>query len=252
MTILKPFKTFIYLLHVFFHLVSGIILANLYAKGSVQTGTRAAHLFCWWHKRLKTIFHVQSHVYGKANTRPTLFVANHISWFDIPAVGSVVPVRFLSKQEVSEWPLIGWLARKVGTLFIQRGRKGAAEQSIYNITLALQQGDHVIIFPEGTTTDGKSIKKFHSRLFQAAINAGADIQAIAISYPTKNGIHPAAAYIDDMSMMESVKHFIHNNDIQVKLHFLDTLNSQQYSRDELAERCAQQIKQQITTQHHSA
>jgi len=250
MTTLKTLKTLFTLSRIFLHLILGIFLASLYAHGSVQTGTRAARLFCWWQRRFNSLFHIQYQTHGHINTTPTLFIANHISWFDIPAIGASLPVRFLSKQEVSEWPLIGWLAKKVGTLFIQRGRKGAAEQSIYDITHALQQGDNVIIFPEGTTTDGTAIKKFHSRLFQAAVNAGADVQAIAITYPTKNGIHPAAAYIDDMSMMESINNFIHAKDLQVDVHFLKTFSSQQYNRDELTALCAKQIETYIKTHHH--
>lgn len=249
MTILKPIKTFFTLSRILLHLITGILLASIFAHGSVQAGTRAARLFCWWQGRLSQLFNIQYQTFGQANTRPTLFIANHISWFDIPAIGANLPVRFLSKQEVKHWPLIGWLARKVGTLFIQRGRKGAAEQSIYDITHALQQGDSVIIFPEGTTTDGTDIKKFHSRLFQAAINAGVDVQAIAILYPGENGIHPDAAYVGDMSMMESVNNFIHSKDIKVDIHFLDIFSSQQYSRDELTALCAEKIAIYVKEHH---
>ena len=246
---MRHIKTGLVLFSISTHLITGIFLAFLFADGRMQTGSRAARLFCWWHHRLCQLFNIQHQQYGQANNRPTLFVANHISWFDIPAIGASLPVHFLSKQEVKNWPLIGWLASKAGTLFIQRGRKGAAEQSIYNITHTLQQGDNVIIFPEGTTTDGKNIKKFHSRLFQAAINANADVQAIAITYPNKGDIHPHAPYIDDMSMMDSVRNFIHGDNMRVEIFFLQTFKSRDYRRDELAALCAQEISKQVKRNH---
>ncbi len=247
---MQQIKTGWTLFRLFIHLLSGIFLAAILANGSLHPDSRIARLFCWWNRRLCGLFHIQHHTHGQANNHPTLYVANHISWFDIPAIGASLPVRFLSKQEVSNWPLIGWLARKAGTLFIQRGRKGAAEQSIYDITHALQQGDNVIIFPEGTTTDGKTIKKFHGRLFQAAINANANVQAIAITYPDENGIHPDAPYIDDMSMMDSVNKFIHGKNMQVEIYFLQTYKSRDYDRNTLSELCAQEIAARVE-QHHN-
>ena len=92
--------------------------------------------------------HIRWH--GPAPQANALVVSNHISWCDIPILGGLAPVRFLSKAEVADWPLIGWLARQAGTLFIQRGG-GQARQVKSAIRSALASGESVLIFPEGTT-----------------------------------------------------------------------------------------------------
>ncbi|MCL7944332.1 lysophospholipid acyltransferase family protein [Marinobacter sp. ATCH36] len=133
---------------------------------------------------------------GIPDNGPVLYVSNHISWSDIPVLGGMVPLHFLSKAEVGRWPIIGWLANQAGTLFIQRGsgKAGLARREIAN---TLGQGRSVLVFPEGTTTAGVTVLPFHSRLLQAAADAGVDIQPISIGY-LRNG-HPdhLAPFIGD-------------------------------------------------------
>jgi len=118
----------------------------------------------------------------KANT---LVVSNHISWCDIPVLGGLAPVRFLSKAEVAEWPLIGWLAREASTLFIRRGG-GQARKVKSTITSALADEESVLIFPEGTTSGGLTVLPFHGLLLGAAREAGVMIQPATICY-RRNG-----------------------------------------------------------------
>ncbi len=158
------------------------------------------------------------------NSQPTLFVMNHISWFDIPVLASQKPLHFLSKAEVKSWPVIGWFTAKAGTLFIQRGVSGAAENSLKEITQCLESAGSVVVFPEGTTTDGSSLKKFHGRLLQAAINAGVEIQPIALRYPYKNGINPHVPYIGDLTFMDSVFGLTRSKPLNIELHFLSPIN----------------------------
>lgn len=133
---------------------------------------------------------------GTFSDGPVLFVCNHVSWSDIPVLGGMVPLRFLSKAEVGGWPVIGWLARQAGTLFIQRG-SGKAGQARHEIATTLGQGQSVLVFPEGTTTAGVKVLPFHSRLLHAAADAGVDIQPLSIGY-LRNG-HPdhLAPFIGD-------------------------------------------------------
>ena len=220
-------------------------MAMFFLRKVVHPGSLAATLTLWWHQRVCNIFGMQKTVSGHVNQYPTLFVINHISWFDIPSLGSSVPVHFLSKDEINSWPLVGWLATKAGTLFIKRGFKGAAEQSIKDIIQALQNGGHVIIFPEGTTTDGTSVKRFHSRLFQAAIDAKVSVQPVALSYPHPDGTHPKAPFIGDTQFIESLLDMISEKNMNVRLDFLQPVNSWEYNRDKLAELAKQQILQKI-------
>ena len=97
---------------------------------------------------------------------PGAFVANHSSWLDIFVLNSCARVYFVSKAEVSAWPLIGWLARATGTVFIRRSRQDAAQQTEMFRT-RLQNGHRLMFFPEGTSTDGLRVLPFKSSLFEA-------------------------------------------------------------------------------------
>lgn len=134
--------------------------------------------------------------HGELAREPVLFVSNHVSWSDIPVLGGIAPLRFLSKAEVARWPLIGWLAGHAGTLFIQRGG-GRAAQTREEITRTLAAGQSVLVFPEGTTTDGRQVLPFHGRLLPAAAAAGVAIQPISIGYLRDGGPDPVAPFIGD-------------------------------------------------------
>lgn len=110
-----------------------------------------------------------------------LRVCNHVSWTDIPILAAGLPLRFLAKHEVASWPLIGWIARQVGTIFVKRG---AGDSAAVRETLAsaLEAGESILVFPEGTTTAGESVRPFHPRLLGAAITARCPVQAITIAY----------------------------------------------------------------------
>jgi len=223
------------------HIFTGLFLAALFLRKRIHPETPAANFTLWWHSRMCRIFGVNRKIYGNANKTPTLFVVNHISWFDIPALGSSVPVHFLSKDEVNSWPIIGWLARKTGTLYIKRGCRESAKQSMNDIRETLENNGHVILFPEGTTTDGTSLKRFHSRLFQAAIDAEAQVQPVAIRYPHPDGVHPKAPFIGDTQFLESTLDMMSEAKMDVALYFLESMKASDYSRDELAKAASDQI-----------
>ena len=120
-----------------------------------------------------------------AHGRGALLVSNHISWLDTLVFGARWPVLFLAKSEVAAWPALGWLARRAGTLFIARGH--GAEQATRDIGDALRRGRSVVLFAEGRTTDGRGVKRFQPRLLQAALDAGAPVQAAALRYTDRRG-----------------------------------------------------------------
>ncbi|HEX6734672.1 MAG TPA: lysophospholipid acyltransferase family protein, partial [Azonexus sp.] len=101
-----------------------------------------------------------------------LLVANHISWIDIYVINAALPAAFVSKAEVRGWPLIGWLAARHDTIFLRRGSRGHARLINAEIAEVLGRGQHVAVFPEGTTTDGCSLLHFHAALLQPALAAG--------------------------------------------------------------------------------
>lgn len=134
--------------------------------------------------------------HGPAPQANTLVVSNHISWCDIPILGGLAPVRFLSKAEVAGWPLIGWLARQAGTLFIRRGG-GQARQVKSAIRSSLASGESVLIFPEGTTSAGLTVLPFHGLLLGAAREANVMIQPATICYRRDGRPDHVAPFVGD-------------------------------------------------------
>lgn len=133
-----------------------------------------------------------------------LWVSNHISWMDIPVIGSVSPAFFLSKAEVVKMPVFGPLAKVAGTLFIQRG-SGDAGSVASQMAEFLQKGYSVVFFPEGTTTDGTKVKRVHGRLLQASIDTNIPIQPIVICYLNEEGqLDDQVPYFGGIGLKESL------------------------------------------------
>ena len=104
-------------------------------------------------------------------TGPVMLVANHISWLDIPVMHAARHCRFVSKSDVQGWPLIGTLATAAGTLYIERSSRRDALRMVRSMQEALERGEVLAVFPEGTTGDGREMLPFHANLLQAAVAA---------------------------------------------------------------------------------
>ncbi|PLZ03217.1 1-acyl-sn-glycerol-3-phosphate acyltransferase [Burkholderia sp. WAC0059] len=134
-----------------------------------------------------------------------LVVSNHVSWIDIYVINAWRPTPFVSKAEVQRWPVVGWLARQLDTVFIEREKRSDAKRITHELAGRLGRGELMCVFPEGTTSDGLSLKPFHSNLFQAAVSAGCPVQPICLMYTDAKGRQTVApAYIDDVSLAESL------------------------------------------------
>ncbi len=193
-----------------------------------------------WSRMLCRICGLQIRCYGNRVATSTLFVANHISWLDIFAFASTFSVIFLSKQEISKWPIFGLIANNVGTLFIRRG-KFETSNLISSIAQALLNQKNVLVFPEGTSSDGKSVKRFHARMFQAAIDAKMQIQPVALRYPQDDGISSIAPFIDNDTFKVSVWRILGERKLDVELWFCPPISATDRKRDELANYARKQI-----------
>ncbi|MFW5954631.1 MAG: lysophospholipid acyltransferase family protein [Guyparkeria sp.] len=125
-----------------------------------------------------------------------LWVPNHVSWLDIPVLGGLMPgTVFLSKSEIASWPVIGRLARLGGTEFIDRGQGSAAAAAA--VADGLAKNRQMVVFAEGTTSDGTRVRRFHARLLGPAIDAGLPIVPIALRYYDADGRRTTGpAFID--------------------------------------------------------
>jgi 1-acyl-sn-glycerol-3-phosphate acyltransferase len=185
-------------LHLFLGLAAVALLFPWIAPG------RRLWLKRQWSRRLLRVLGVALRVAG---TSPQgLVVANHVSFLDIFVINAVKPVAFVAKDEVRRWPLIGWLAARADTIFLERGSRSAAQRARAALVGRLRAGERAAIFPEGTTSAGDRVLPFHGALFQAAIDAGAPVTPLALRYVDASGRHSAApAYIDDITLWQCLR-----------------------------------------------
>ncbi|WP_213875149.1 lysophospholipid acyltransferase family protein [Pseudomonas sp. dw_358] len=175
-------------------------------------------------------------VHGQASREPMLWVSNHVSWADIPLLGMLAPLAFLSKADVRSWPVAGWLAVQAGTLFIRRGA-GDSQLTRRQMTLQLQKGAPVLIFPEGTTTDGRHLRTFHGRLLASAQDAGVALQPIAIRYVRDGRIDGVAPFIGDDDLLSHLMRLLGQNRAQVHIYLLAPIATTGKERAALAHEC---------------
>lgn len=202
-----------------------------------------------WSKALLDLLNIQVIVRGDVPPRglkSTMFVANHISWVDIHALNSVHTTRFVAKAEIKHWPIFGWFAVKVNTLFVEREKRHHAGKVVDSAKQALLHDDCICFFPEGTTTDGTELKPFKGSLLQAAIDAKAKVWPFAIYYPDiENRPNTEMAYWGEMSLIESMKLIIKQRHAVVVLDFDSPINAADYERRELSAKLRQIIQSRL-------
>jgi len=229
------------LLRVVAHMLRGSWIALLCFPRLGPTA-RAARIQ-WWAARTLALMGVRLEASGTPRPGAKLLVANHISWLDIVAMHAVCPeARFVSKADVKRWPLLGALVGAAGTLFIERERKRDALRVVHQMAEALQDGQTVAIFPEGTTSDGHTLLPFHANLLQAAIASEAPVQPVALRYADALApVSQAVAYIGDISLVQSLWWVACAEGLVARVQVLPAESVRHADRRRLAEHLAAQI-----------
>lgn len=188
-----------------FNLVSYPILGLLYLlPGTLE---KSYPLFYW--RVSSRILGLERRVIGKLATgaRPVMFVANHSSWLDIASLGSVLNASFVSKGEVENWPVIGTMAKTARTVFVSRNRSSTGRERD-EIRTRLDEGDNLILFPEGTSSDGARVLPFRSAFFAVAAGETTPLfQPVSVVYdqlaglPALSSTRPIFAWYGDMELM---------------------------------------------------
>lgn len=154
---------------------------------------------------------------------PALIVANHVSWADILALAAAVPGSFVAKADVARWPLLGWLARRHGTVFVERGRRSTVAAQADALADRLRKGGSLILFPEGTSSDGRDVLPFKPALFAAAVQAGVPVQPVSLAWthvgdrPVDDANRLEIAWIDDMTLGPHVWNVIRRGGATVRI-----------------------------------
>lgn len=214
------------------HLLIGLLLAALVG---VEGGRRLSRerLGRWWHRRLLRILHIDLKIRGKPLSGTRALVCNHISWLDIHILGACEPTRFVSKAEVHDWPIAGWLANAAGTFYLKRGASGTREL-IAEVSRQLARGS-VAFFPEGTTTEGDRVLRFQPRLFAAPIEAGCPIQPIALRFGRAANGENIAPFVGEMTLTANLRRLLHEPRLDAELIYCPPISSHSCDRNTLAQ-----------------
>ena len=170
----------------------------------------------WYHRQVCRIVGVRILVEGTVpDGQPALLISNHVSWLDIPVLSAVAPASFVAKQEVGTWPFVAWLARLQRSIFVNREQRGAVAGTARSIMDRLHAGDSIVLFAEGTSSDGNGVLPFRTSLFAAAkppeklaakLEEGIFVQTVALGYTRLHGLpltrreRPYIAWYGDMEM----------------------------------------------------
>lgn len=223
------------------HLLVAIPLAALFFRRPRHDSRIQQRLFQWWLGGVCRILGLEVKVRGTPQNGG-LVVANHISWLDIPVLASLWYGTFLSKAEVAEWPLIGWLLKRSGTMLIRRGSIASLHETTDRLQRRLYEGGGICLFPEGTTTNGHSVRRFRPRLFEAAIESPPPVQPVALRYLDPDGDpHPAAPFIGEEEFLSHLLRLLRGPSICVEVTFLPCLRTSGHTAKSLAESAHRKI-----------
>lgn len=149
-----------------------------------------------------------------------LLVANHLSYLDIAVFSAAAPCYLVSKAEISRWPFFGVLARAGGTIFVDRSSRASAEEVSGEIAERLRGEMPVLFFPEGTSTDGSHLLRFHSRFYVPAVETGAPVTAAAVRYIAEDGTaERAICWFGDDAFLPHLWKMLGSSDLSVELQF---------------------------------
>ena len=169
------------------------------------------------------IIGVRVTVEGAPLAPPTLALANHVSWLDILILGGATGTAFVSKADVAAAPLVGWLADQNHTLYIERSARGDAHGQVRRIAEGIEREQPLTVFPEGTTSNGRSLLPFRSTLLAAVAPAaaGTAVRPVAIDYG--DGIDDIAWHSGEQGIANALRVLGRQGTLAVTVRLLDPL-----------------------------
>jgi len=205
----------------------------------------------FYHKICLRIFGIKIKTFGKVSINsPILLISNHASYLDIIILGSLFKTSFIAKKEISKWPLLGILAKLQNTIFIDR-RVSSLKNQENQIIKHLNEKKNLVIFPEGTSSDGNRVLPFKSSLFnifEKNLNSKILVQTITIVYKKINGIpmnrieRKNITWHSNMDLIPNIFNVLKKLSIEVEVIFNDEfLPSKEYDRKKLALHCWEKI-----------
>ena len=224
------------LLRVLIHLLWGLSVCALVFPwlGHERRMVRVAR----WSAQLLDIFRITVKLApGNCTSAHGLWVANHVSWIDIFVINALFPSRFVAKSEVRRWPLVGALSAWAGTIFVTRENRRDLRDTMAKMVAALEAGERVVVFPEGTSCAQGAMQPFRANLFEAAIDAKVTVQPVGISYFNDDGnLQSTVEYIGTTSLIDSMVAILAGKPTVALLRMMPGLSPCSATRRDLAKR----------------
>lgn len=189
-----------------------------------------------WMRGLIAVVGIRLRVSGQLPLPPSLVVANHISWFDIPVLHALWPMGLVAKAEIRDWPLIGRLATIAGSIYIQRGNQHSRQRVNRRMAARLRRGEMIGVFPEGGIREERGIKHFHSRLYGSAIRARAPIVPVAIRYWDGANQHDSVVFARGQNLVANLLGLMSHWRLEAQVMIAEPLTDHLAGRDALARR----------------
>lgn len=232
---------------VLLHVVLGILLCSIilsWNQNVVMANGRepfAHRMIRLWSTGLLRIFGLRPRRFGQPLRDPVLFVANHTSWIDITMLHSQRAVCFVAKAEIAGWPLVGWLARSGGTIFHRRGNNHSLSTVMQAMVNRMRAGRSVAVFPEGGTGYNGVLKVFHARIFQAALDAAAPVQPVALRFVRDGRRVTDAGFREGESFLQNIVRMLGEPPMDAEVHFLAQIAATPDARRRMADQAHERI-----------
>ena len=234
--LLFTYRTILLIGFLLFLLIPTLLWINRYRRLDTEAGSRRAdHIAVRLANRLVGFFGIRVQHTGTPAEGAVLFVANHISWLDIPVLHSVCAMGFVGKAEIESWPVFSFIARTGGTIFHQRGSHDSAADVSSLMAQRLRQGRAVTIFPEGGIVPGAPMRVFHARMYRPAVDVGCSVQPVRIRYMKDGRMDDGVAFRVGESMASNFARLLARPGAVADIHFLPTISAVGQPRRALAE-----------------
>ena len=199
----------------------------------------------WWSGWLMRCFGFRVRSFGKPLPGPVMYVLNHLSWLDIELMHSQRAVHFVAKSEIADWPVVGWLASRGGTIFHRRGNTDSMNSVMAVVVERLRAGHPVGIFPEGGTGRGDVLRTFHARIFQAALDADVPVQPVALRYGRDGKQDLTVPFGTNESFFANLIRLLGERSMDAEIHFLEPVAAAPDARRRMAEDSRARIGQAL-------
>lgn len=182
---------------------------------------------------------------GLSEGKGVTVIANHVSWLDVFSLDAALPGCFVAKADIANWPFFGVIARGIGTLFIERGRRSSIVKINRDISEALERGETVSLFAEGTTTCGNELLRLKSNLMAPAASLGTTVLPVVLSYSADGKPTTQMAFAGNIPLARALWNTVSLKNPSVTVYALEAIDTEGMERREIGELCEKRMREKL-------